>query len=254
MKQCHKPLTAVLALSTMALSTGLAAPADAAATATCRATALSIAGKTIGDANPAESPCANDSKQVASRSASLLLGSLDFGLIQGVTTVSSAHHSVVAAAGASIASVDLKLLGLDVVQVSKLVAGTGSVSRAGCLSQGASTISAITVLGKTISVDGGKPITVKLPLGLGAVYVNQQVKTATSITQRALFIDLPGTFLDVIAAQASTGCGAAPQLQSVSVNDEKPSKALVRSVRKRIEKLRDNPQERSALTVEEAGH
>jgi hypothetical protein len=82
------------------------------------------------------------------------------------------------------------------------------------------------------------------------------VSTATSITQRALFIDLPGTFLDVIVAQASTGCltASSAQVQSMGIEAQQPSKAMVRSVRARIEKLRDNPQDRSALTVEQAGH
>ncbi|HZE66616.1 MAG TPA: choice-of-anchor P family protein [Sporichthyaceae bacterium] len=263
MNQFGKPCAATLALSALALSTGLATPAGAATTATsstsCRGVAVSIAGTTFGDANPQRTPCAADSQAVVDKNVSLLLGGITLQALRSVTTLTNgAQGSVRETAAATVASLGVNLLGLNLVQATGLKAGTGTLANAACTvahSIGGSTLGAITVLGQTIPLDGGKSVTVKLPLGLGAVYVNQQVATATSIVQRALFIDLPGTFLDVIIAQATTGCASATSagVESMAIKQNAPSKALVRSVRARIERLRDEPQH-SALPVEQAGH
>jgi hypothetical protein len=253
MNQFGKPLAATLALSALALSTTLATPAGAATTATattsCRGMAVSIAGATVGDANPQQRPCAADNQAAVDKSVSLLLGGITLKALQGVTTLANGPQgSVRETAAATVADVGVNLLGLNIVEATGLKAGTGTLANGSCTvahSVGGSVLSAITVLGQTISLDGGRSVTVKLPLGLGAVYVNQQVATATSIVQRALFIDLPGTFLDVIIAQASTGCASATSqgVQSMAISADKPSKALVRSVRDRIERLRDEQQQ-----------
>jgi hypothetical protein len=269
MNQFGKPLAATLALSALALSTSLVAPAGAATAATsttsCRAVALSIAGTTLGDANPQRTPCASDSQGVVDQNVPLLLGGVSLQVLQGVTKrLNAAPGAVYETAAATVASLDVNLLGLDLVQATGLKAGTSAIGS--CTSphlNGGSVLGAITVLGQTIPLDGGKPLTVKLPLGLGGIYVNQQVATANSIVQRAVFIDLPGTFLDVIIAQASTGCTTitSPSVQSMEIKQDKPSDALVRSVRARIERLRDEQQQQkqqhqqpSALTVEQTGH
>jgi hypothetical protein len=251
MNQFGKPLAATLALSALALSTSLAAPAGAATAATgstsCRGVAVSIAGTTVGDANPQQKPCAADNQAIVDKNVSLLLGGISLQALQGVTTLTNGGGLVRETAAATVASVDVNLLGLDLIQATGIKAVTGTVANTACTasqSAGLSVLSAISVLGQTISLDGGKPLTVRLPLGLGAVYVNQQVVTGSSIVQRALFIDLPGTFLDVIVAQASTGCAAATsqEVQSMTIQQDKPSDALVRSVRARIERLRDGQQ------------
>jgi hypothetical protein len=214
--------------------------------------AVSIAGATVGDANPQQKPCVADNQVVVDKNVSLLLGGITLKALQGVTTVAAAQGAVRETAAATVASVGVNLLGLNIVEATGLKAGTGTLANSSCTvtqSVGGSLLGAITVLGQTIPLDGGKSVTVKLPLGLGAVYVNQQVATATSIVQRALFIDLPGTFLDVIVAQASTGCAAAG-VQSMAIRDEKPSKALVRSVRARIERLREEQQQHQQSQIE----
>jgi hypothetical protein len=261
MNQFGKPFAATVALSALALGTTLAAPAGAATmTTSCRGVAVSIAGATVSDANAAQTPCHADNQAVVDKNVSLLLGGITIEALKAATTLAAGPAgSVKETAAATIASVDVNLLGLDLIQATGIKAGTGTLANGSCTvaqSVGGSLLGSITVLGQTIPLDGGKSISVKLPLGLGGIYINQQVSTATSITQRALFIDLPGTFLDVIVAQASTGCLSATSasVQSMGIAQDKPSKALVRSVRTRIEKLRDNPQDRSALTVEQAGH
>jgi hypothetical protein len=264
MNQFGKPLAATAALTVLALSTSLAAPAGAATTAgpttSCRGTAVSIAGATVADANAQQTPCVAENQSAVDKNVSLLLGGITVQALQAATTFT---HPTAATtretAAATIADVGVNLLGLNILEATGLKAGAGTLHNAGCTlaqSVGGSLLGSITVLGQTIPLDGGKSLTIKLPLGLGGIYVNQQVATATSITQRALFIDLPGTFLDVIVAQASTGCAAvgSAAVQSMAINNSRPSKALVKSVRARIETLRDNPQERSALTVEQAGH
>jgi hypothetical protein len=251
-----KPPAAIAALSALALSISLAAPAGAATSASggsCRGLAVSVVGLTLGDTNTPQTPCLADSKTVAEKNVSLLLGSVTFTALQSVTKLNG--QSAAGIAAARVAAVRVKLLGLELIKATELAAGAGT-SVDGCASVGRSTLGAITVFGQQIPFDGSRSVTVKLPLGLGAVYLNQQVKTANSIVQRALFIDLPGTFLDLIVAEASTGCTteASPQVQSMQIKQHKPSKALVRSVRARIERLRDEPQQRSALTVEQTGH
>jgi hypothetical protein len=255
-----KPVAATLSLSALALSTSLAAPAGAAdSVGSCAAMALAVAGTTVGNANTQRTPCVAANSAVVDKSVSLLLGAVSVRALQGRTNATAQQQQETATdlAAATVASVDVNLLGLDLVRATGIKAGTKTVHGAnscGSLqSFGASTLGAITVLGQTIPLDGTKPLTVQLPLGLGAVYVNQTVTTATSVMQRALYINLPGTFLDVIIAQASSGC-ASTGVQSMAIRDEKPSKALVRSVRHRIERLRDEPQQQSALTVEQTGH
>jgi hypothetical protein len=56
----------------------------------------------------------------------------------------------------------------------------------------------------------------------------------------------------VIVAQAATGCGltTAQEVQSMTIKQDKPSKALVRSVRARIEKLRDEQQQHQQPQIE----
>jgi hypothetical protein len=192
---------------------------------------------------------------VVDKNVSLLLGGITLQALRAATTLTTTTQGIAETAGATIASVDVNLLGLDVIQATAIKAGTGTAHNASCTvakSVGGSLLGAVSVLGQTIPLDGGKSITVKLPLGLGAVYVNQQVATPTSIVQRALFIDLPGTFLDVIVAQAATGCGltTAQEVQSMTIKQDKPSKALVRSVRARIEKLRDEQQQHQQPQIE----
>jgi hypothetical protein len=256
MNRFGKPVVAVAAGSALALLAGLAAPATAATAATggsCRGLALSVAGTTLSDANAPRTPCAADRQTMAATIVPLFIGSLRVQALQGLTKFNDAHTAQIAAA--RVASLDVTLLGLTLVKAKELAAGAGS-GLDGCTSVGRSAIASITVLGQQIPLNGSEPITVTLPLRLGSIYLNQQVATANSIVQRALFIDLPGTFLDVIVAEASTGCStdSTQQVQSMTVSRQQPSKALVRSVRERIERLRRHPQLRSALTVEQARH
>ncbi len=74
--------------------------------------------------------------------------------------------------------------------------------------------------------------------GLATLHINQQVQTATTVTQRALFLDLPGDLLDVVIGQSSAGasCDAPVSIASVIKRTEKPTKAEVRKLRHQIEK------------------
>lgn len=74
---------------------------------------------------------------------------------------------------------------------------------------GTSTVATLVLNGKTIKV-GTAPLTI--PLAVGTLYLNQRVTTATGITERAVFLDLPGTALDVVVAESTVAprCGTLP--------------------------------------------
>ncbi len=61
-------------------------------------------------------------------------------------------------------------------------------------------IVASAVLNGGVLVVGSRPVSIPL-LGLGGVYLNQRVIQGNVITQRAVFVDLPGTALDVTVAR-----------------------------------------------------
>lgn len=246
MKRLAKaPLVTALALSTLAVSTGLANPAVAAEQASglslgCRGLALAIAGQTVADANPAFNPCASADTTVANVNLSLPLGGLNLKALQGFSRVTPGRA---AEAAALIAGMDLTLLTLPVLQATALSAYAASGgSRCTVGTFGKSSLGSIKVLGMPIPVDGTTPRTVALPLGLGAVHINHQVAAGGSITQTAVFVDLIFDFLDVKIAQASTSasCTAQNQSQTVTVkNDRKPTEAQLRTVREKLEKIRD---------------
>jgi hypothetical protein len=168
----------------------------------------------------------------------LLLGTLEVATIAG-QTIANQSPGLEQAAG-SIAAAHLSLLGLD-IQASDITSYVYARNN-NCTSvttSGLSHIGRLTINGKTF-VAGDQPLTITLPLGLGAIYVNQQVKTGNTIVRRALFLDLPGTFLDVVVAQASAGvsCTAPVTIASAAVKkNHEPSKAQVRSVKARLQKL-----------------
>jgi hypothetical protein len=165
------------------------------------------------------------------------LGTLEVGTLGAATA--TPQPGVEQAMG-SISAMHLSLLGLD-IKADELTSAAQSTMGAGCSavnSVGRSHVGRFTVNGKAIEI-GSAPFVLKLPLGLGAIYLNQQVTTATSIVQRALFVDLPGTFLDVVLGQASTGasCDAPVKIASAIKHGPKPTKAQIKSVKARLQKL-----------------
>jgi hypothetical protein len=44
-----------------------------------------------------------------------------------------------------------------------------------------------------------------VPLPAGAIHLNQTVRSGNTITQRAVFIDLPGTSLDIVIGESKAG-------------------------------------------------
>jgi hypothetical protein len=238
-------LATVLTASALAASVVVAHPSGAAINAgpytACHGLAAGVAGLTVSDANPGRTPCKTDLKAIPHEVVSLLLGSLDVATIAG-QSIADQQPGLEQAAG-SIAAAHLSLLGLDIKATditSYVYARNNDCSSVH--TSGLSHIGRLTINGQTL-VAGDQPLTITLPLGLGAIYVNQEVKTGNTIVRRALFVDLPGTFLDVVVAQSSAGisCTAPVTIASAIKKYHQPSKAQVRSVKARLEKLGGKP-------------
>ena len=71
---------------------------------------------------------------------------------------------------------------------------------------GASRLATLVINGVPRAV-GDQPVTI--PLVIGAVHINHRVVQGSTITQRALFVDLPGTTLDVVLAESRAGIACA---------------------------------------------
>jgi hypothetical protein len=235
----YRPLLATaLTASALAASIVAAHPSDAATLYTsCHGLAAGIAGLNVSDANPGRTPCKTELAAIPHKVVPLVLGTLDVATIAGQTRADQTP-GLEQAAG-SIAAAHLALLGLD-IKATDLTSYVYARDN-GCSSvttSGLSHIGRLTINGKTF-LAGDQPLTVTLPLGLGAIYVNQEVKTGNTIVRRALFVDLPGTFLDVVVAQSSAGvsCTAPVSIASANPKYREPSKAQVRSVKARLESL-----------------
>jgi uncharacterized repeat protein (TIGR01451 family) len=175
----------------------------------CRGTALRTGdllvlspGLLFGTANEQEFPCVTAAKHTLD----VPLPGLHVTVLSGKTF----NGATTKAASSSVATVDL-LAGTHVIHIGA-VESTASASLGGTCSnvirQGHSNVASLTVDGKGIAV-ADQPITVPLP-GLGAIYVNQTIlTTANTVTQRGVYVDLPGTSLDVIVAESKAGISCA---------------------------------------------
>ena len=184
----------------------------------CRGTPLGLLGLSPGTSNGPTTPCASDARTVVkvneklSTSGNLLGGLLNpllpstisTGVLAGTTTSGPG----LAAATATVDSAKVSLPGVLELSVSAVDSRVRSQLRS-CTSAdvtGASHIASLTLNGKKITV-GDQPVTI--PLVVGNLYLNQQVRSGNTIIQRAVYLDLPGTLLDIAIAEATAGatCG-----------------------------------------------
>ncbi|MGQ0846047.1 MAG: choice-of-anchor P family protein [Sporichthyaceae bacterium] len=204
----------------------------------CHSVGILLPGTRISDANPERTPCeTRKSTQVENDTIPLLIGSLSY---QALSAVTQNDGTGMMGAATTAAKVNLNLLGLQ-IGVENLVSAVQAQMLPGCAgvdSFGQSRAGRITILGQTYDI-GTASRTITLPLGLGAVYINQQVKTANTITQRAVFVDLPGTFLDVAIGQVGVGvsCDGPVTVANAVREDAKPSRGEVEELRTRLEKV-----------------
>lgn len=193
----------------------------------CRGRGLALLGGNFGDANPASDPCASASVKTTSLNQIIgppvqpnpnplqrLLGqvlapltnTVKAGVIEGrtVRTAPATFHASADIASAQIniiAGVNIEVTGVHSEVTSRLTScSTAEVS-------GVSRLGTIKLNGVPLVI-GQQPVTVPL-LGLGTLYLNQRVTSQTGITQRALFLDLAGTALDVIVGESTVNpyCG-----------------------------------------------
>ncbi len=172
------------------------------ATGLCRGTALRAVGLDPATANAPESPCIAQAKSASSagQSSGGLLGN---ALSSSVLSANTARDNVSRSADAHVA--DVKVNALVVAIHVRGVHSEVSSKLSTCSSataQGKSSVSSLSVGGLAIAVTD-QPMTV--PLLVGAIHLNQTVRTGNTITQTAVFIDLPGTALDVVLGQSKAG-------------------------------------------------
>ena len=182
----------------------------------CRGLPVQVLNLMPATANPAAVPCVTASKTLLKLSESLpptgiagLLGALLNPFLKNTLTSdniigTSTNASGLAAATATVDSTRVQLPGLVDLQVTgvqtKVQSKLTSCSSADVTSS--SKIASLTLNGKKITV-GTQPITV--PLLIGALYINQEVRIGTAVSRSAVFLDLPGTLLDVKVAEATAG-------------------------------------------------
>ncbi|MGQ0618852.1 MAG: LamG-like jellyroll fold domain-containing protein [Panacagrimonas sp.] len=180
----------------------------------CRGTPIGLLGKalTFGTANGPTTPCVTATNTVYNLNQPLgdppsLLSPLASSVKATVITGTSTRNFGVAAAKANIAKADIvavalvtvSALGVESEATSQAVSGCAVVSKIG-----KSKIASLKVNGLTVVV-GSAPLSV--PLLIGGLYLNQTVISGNTVTQRALFLDLPGTLLDVVVGETTAGLG-----------------------------------------------
>jgi hypothetical protein len=177
----------------------------------CEATGLQLLNLLFGDSGPAD-PCATGDGVTVKANAPLgavspllLNTGVQANVIEGHTVrtkpATFAAHSDVADTTVNILStVNLKVTGVHTTASSTLTScSTAQLT-------GTSSVGTLVLNGVPITV-GSTSLTI--PLVVGTLYLNQRVTTATGITERAVFLDLPGTALDVVIGASSVAprCG-----------------------------------------------
>jgi uncharacterized repeat protein (TIGR01451 family) len=190
-----------------------AATSDTAVTATisglCRGTSLQVLGLRLGSANNPESPCVTATDNVVFVNQPLgpsfpLLGLISVLRASAVGSNTLANPRLAAAEShVAAAVVNLPFLGLNlaVTGVQTTATATMPPGTCGAPTLAGTSIVASLVLNGSVLVVGKNPVSIPL-LGLGGVYLNQRVVQGNTITQRAVFVDLPGTTLDITIAES----------------------------------------------------
>lgn len=173
----------------------------------CRASVLRVLMFEPVVANPRETPCVTQTKRlggVNSRLASggmlgsLLGNTLAGGLFEAKTIAGarSAH------AEAYIADVTVRAGGSPIrVRTLHAKASATLTSCGPAILKGSSTVASVSIGGRKVALAGRRSV----GLAGGLIHLNHTVRSGNTITQRALFIDLPGTALDIVIGEAKAG-------------------------------------------------
>ena len=184
----------------------------------CRARTAVLLGSPIGNANPPATPCVPSTPQPIDVQSSIttpnallkvLVATLRAKAVVASTNVTPASTGTPAtvSAVAALASLEIghPLLGLSVRAAGLHAEATARVDGtcdAPSVLAGSSTIATLTVNGVARPI-GSAPSTIDL--GIGKLHLNQQAVVDGTLTQRTLFLDLPGTILDVIVGEVTVG-------------------------------------------------
>lgn len=204
---CRRSILLAVTLSGLSLLLlAAASPAHAsAASFSCRASAerISVPGVLSSEpivANSGDSPCQTDGPNSAANFTAPSNSTLSLTTDALSASTKSTNNS--ASATADVAMPNLGLLNSDPVLGNSLTLSANTLSATAsytCVdgqptAGGGSTVEDLTTGGSLgISTDLSSPSateTIALPGGLGTLYINQTVQTATSITHRAIYLKL----------------------------------------------------------------
>lgn len=179
----------------------------------CFARALGLPlGLYLGRANPAQTPCTTEEDWVLQGSVLLppdmpsILKALQGGVkVTGLVAATTADPTRYEAVAHVVeASITLPVLGIDIE--AKGIHSSAASSLTSCAApptvEHDSRIATLRVGGRTIVV-GDRQMTV--PLLVGALHLNHEKVVGSTIMRRTLFLDLPGTALDVTIGETKAG-------------------------------------------------
>lgn len=187
-------------------------------TFSCTATGADVIGITAAVANPANLPCADDSKTVASVSLNAGLINVSTGVLNATTNLTPDNQGQAPAAGdraessarvdkTTISTIGLKIE-LGVIQsqaAATCVAGPGGLAPA---FTGSSNIASLKINGVAVTV-GSAPLTI--PLVIGSLKLNSTTVANGVVTQEAVALDTPLAHIVLAKSQADVhGTSAHP--------------------------------------------
>jgi hypothetical protein len=171
----------------------------------CSAKVLQVGPLTSTTANPANSPCVDDTHTLAQVNLTSGLVTVQATVLNAQTDLKPDNQSTAPAAGdgataqATVKSTKI-IVGLVTIEIGEITA----TAKATCVSgapafTGTSTIASIKINGVPVVVPpGSTPVTI--PLVIGSLKLNATTTTATSVTQQAVVLHTLLT--DVVLAQA----------------------------------------------------
>ncbi len=183
---------------------------------TCQATALDLAGQVTSRANPANNPCADDSKAMPNNTLNAGLVTVTAtGLSAGTNLTPDNQNSAPAAGDKAVSTAQLDstkitvggLVTIELGVISSTASATCASGPGGLSPQyaGSSVISSLKINGLSVAIGTG-PTTI--PLAVGSLKLNSTTTTATGVVQRAVVLDTLLT--DVVIGEAKAGNAANP--------------------------------------------
>ncbi|MCE7012003.1 hyalin [Kibdelosporangium philippinense] len=157
----------------------------------CTANAVKLLNKKVATANPAKASCKSDSKSVASANLEAGLVAVE---VDGMTAKTGKDNAKAGAGSVKITALD------QVIEIGLIESNVSATCGKGKTS-GSSKVGSVKINGKAVKVGSG-PVTI--PLLVGSLKLNSTVKTATSVTQRAVSLDT--ALADLVIAESQVEC------------------------------------------------